>query len=1030
MPITRHFFDWNQPLLPAVAECLVQRYAKNNTLDLSNVVMVFTGARASRRFLEVLCDAAAHVDKAFLPPRMVTFKYFPEMLYDTQVQFADELTTLLIWQKAIHRIPEKQLVAALPQVPAQDAVPAWMSLCESLRAQHNELAEDGLEFDQVRDELKEVGNRDEAKRWEALRRIQVEYLTLLDELELWDRQASRLVAVEKNECHADFDIVLVGTVDMNTVVRKMLDQVADSVTTMIHAPEAEASAFDEYGCLNVDQWTDRLLNIAIPDTRIATDPEHQAELVVSEINALNGEFRADEIAIGVGDDRLVPRIQQALNSVDLSGRWPVGMTLQNSRPFRLLGGICDHLNSATPKTPPDFATLSDLVRHPDVSDWVDDRLKAKGARFQSIDWLTALDKYLADHLQIYPSDVLGERQRASTIKTILESIQTLLKLLADLPDTNLQHADHEHASDLDAISGDAISGGAISAPSGQLFADDSLLDATPVHQKLQAKRSLSVWAQGIVRLLNGVYGGRETRANNPADSAMAECCSQLLELSRVLMKAPESVVPKCTAAQAIQFVMKQIQDQSVPPAADDLDLAIDLMGWLELPMDDSPVMILTGFNEGFVPESLTSDVFLPDSFRSRLGLRDNRRRYARDAYVLTAMLHSRAQLKFITGRTDSKGNPMIPSRLWFAADPDTLAERIQRFFAADKYPADTAFPVLSNSSSLESSSLESEVEISAASSKQESVVRELSGFDIPAPPLIPAAPEEIVVTSFRDYLACPYRYLLRRELRLKAIEDETLELAAPAFGNLIHDVLSDFGQSTYSDSTSIEAIEDFLLQTLSKRAANKYGKYRSATVNVQLQMARNRLSSFARWQAKTAVEGWRIIHTERSLTYDNFTDALGRPIRLAGRVDRIDFHMAQKQWRVLDYKTGETATPPKRTHQTAGEWVDLQLPLYRLLVRSLGITDDVQLGYVHLPNDLSDVGNSMADWTAADLKQAEETAQQVAADILDLRIATLPKGDAHRKTEFSRLCQDTVMDRSIPWLETWVGRTEPGRTGE
>lgn len=999
MPIKRHFFDWNKPLLPAVANHLVQHYAQNNQLDLSNVVMVFTGRRASRRFLEVLCDAAAKVDKAFLPPRMVTFKFFPEMLYETQVQFADELTTLLIWQKAIRQIPAAELSAALPHIPSDDAVPAWMSLCESLRAQHNELAEDGMEFDEVQAQLEEVGNRDEAKRWKALRRIQSEYLMLLDELKLWDRQASRLIAVEQNECQADFDIVLVGTVDMNTVVRKMLDHVADSVTAMIHAPASEPDAFDEYGCLQVDDWHDRLLNIAIADTRIASDPEHQAELVASEINALNGKYRADEISIGVGDERLVPRIQQSLNSVDLSGRWPVGMTLQNSRPFRLLSGICDHLNSATPKTPPDFASLGDLVRHPDVSDWVDGKLKARGARYQDIDWLTALDKYLADHLQIYPSDVLGERQRATVIKTILDSVQDLLRLLVSSSLPSIDNDQESNPTDPFA---------------GQLFADDSLIDATPVNQRLRAKRSLAQWAEGMVRLANGIYGGRETIAGNPADAAMAECCRQLLEVSRSLSKAPASVVPKCTAAQAIQFVMKQIQDQSIPPAAD--DAAIDLMGWLELPMDDSPVMILTGFNEGFVPESINSDVFLPDSFRSRLGLRDNRRRYARDAYVLTALLHSRKQLKFIAGRTDSKGNPMIPSRLWFAAEPDSLAERVQRFFNAELYPADVAFPVTDSKASIHGNVDDTDHE------SDDSMVRGLSGFVVPAPPSLPVAPEEIVVTSFRDYLACPYRYLLRRELRLKSIEDETLELAAPAFGNLIHDVLSDFGQSTYSDSTSIEAIEDFLLQTLSKKAAQKYGKHRSATVNVQLQMVRNRLSSFARWQAKTAVDGWRIIHTERSLKYDDFADSVGRQIRLAGRVDRIDFNVATKQWRVLDYKTGETATPPKRTHLSGGEWVDLQLPLYRLLVRSLEITDDVQLGYVHLPNDLSDVGNSMADWTAADLKQAEETAQQVAADILDLRIATVAKGDAHRKTEFSRLCQDTVIDRNIPWLESWTGR--------
>lgn len=995
MPIKRNFFDWQQPLLPAVADHLVRTYARDGQLDLSGVVMVFTGRRASRRFLELLCDAAAMVDKAFLPPRMVTFRFFPEMLYEAQVKFADELTTLLIWQQAIRRIPKKELAAALPHIPADDAVPAWMSLCDSIRAQHNELAEDGMEFDEVSAQLEELGNRDEAKRWTALRRVQSEYLMLLDEFKLWDRQASRLIAVQNQECKADFDIVLVGTVDMNTVVRQMLDQVSDSVTAMIHAPESEADAFDTHGCLNVDRWQDRLLNIPIQDTRIATDPEHQADLVASEIHALNGEYSADEIAIGIGDERLVPRVQQALNSVDLAGRWPVGMTLQNSRPFRLLSGLCDHLNSATDTTPPDFATLSDLVRHPDIADWIERKLSEKGPRYAGLDWLTVLDKYLADHLQIYPSDVLGNRQRASVVKTILTAVQDLLRPLVER-DTPVE------ASGTFPSSPDAIA--------GQLFADDSLVEESPVHRRLQTKRSLAFWAEGMVRVLNAVYGGRQTVANRPADAAMAECCNQVLELSRTLAKAPQPVVPKCRAAQAIQFVMQQLQDQSVPPEPN--DAAIDLMGWLELPMDDSPVMILSGFNEGFIPESINSDVFLPNSFRSRLGLRDNQRRYARDAYALTAMMQSRKRVRLITGRTDSKGNPMIPSRLWFAARPESLPERVQRFFNSEMYPADVAFPA---SHSPQTDLPESDVNCSRNDG--------LSGFSVPAPPFIPDAPEEIVVTSFRDYLACPFRYLLRRELRLKYIEDETLELAAPAFGNLIHDVLSEFGQSNVADATSIEAIEDFLLQTLNKTAALRYGKYRSATVNVQLQMVRNRLSSFARWQARTAAEGWRIIHTERALTYDDFRDAAGRHIRLAGRVDRIDFNVATKQWRVLDYKTGETANPPKRTHMKSGEWVDLQLPLYRLLVRSLEITDDVQLGYVHLPNDLSDVGNRMADWTAADLKDAEETARRVAADILDLKISTVAKGDAHRQTEFSRLTQDTVIDRNIPWLESWSGRS-------
>jgi hypothetical protein len=149
MPIQRHFINWDQPVLPAVADLLIDRYSTDDGLDLRNVVMVFTGRRAARRMLELLLEKAADRWPAFMPPRMVTFQRFPEMLYPQRQKLADELTQLLVWKKALSAIPAAELTAALPAIPGDEAVPSWMSLCESLRSQHNELAEEGMEFDEV-----------------------------------------------------------------------------------------------------------------------------------------------------------------------------------------------------------------------------------------------------------------------------------------------------------------------------------------------------------------------------------------------------------------------------------------------------------------------------------------------------------------------------------------------------------------------------------------------------------------------------------------------------------------------------------------------------------------------------------------------------------------------------------------------------------------------------------------------------------------------------------------------------------------
>ena len=992
MPIRRHFIDWNQPVLPAATDYIIDRYATAEQLDLGNVVMVFTGRRASRRMLELLYERASPRWPAFVPPRMVTFQRFPEMLYRPQNRFADDLTQLLIWKKAISAIRPGELAAALPTIPDNDAIPAWLALCESLRAQHNELAEEGIEFDEVFEALAQVGNMQEADRWKALRRIQAEYLVQMDDLGLWDRQASRLIAVQKNECDVSFDIILVGTVDMNRVVQRMLDQVADRVTSIIHAPESESDSFDQYGCLHVEAWTERNLHIGIEATRIAANPEEQAALVVHELAAFEGSRRPDEISIGIADDSLVPTVLQKLSDAGVSGHWPVGMQLKDSRPWRLLNGVVDHLSSSRAGQPPSFATLSDLLRHPDVSDRVDRMVhqQPKSRQTAFANWLTELDNYLARHLQTSPGVLLGSKDHRAVIEAIISAVDELLgHLIPDAPASRKT--------------------GQRGAPTQRKLAFDGEIEVVSqsLRSQMDSRQPLHIWAQGVVRMLHAVYGDFELQPDLFRDRGISACCQEMSDAAGILARVPNAVMLKCTAAQAIQFLLRETADTPIPPSAD--EQAIDLLGWLELAMDDSPVLLLTGFNEGFVPESITSDVFLPNSLRTSLGLRDNRRRYARDAYAVTTMLHSREKCVFIAGRTDAKGNPLTPSRLWFAVDADALPDRVRQFYDAE-----------AASDSVSAKSDSPLIETSPAANPLHS--QRLSGFIVPRPSLVPEALLEIPVTAFREYLDCPYRYFLKRELKLRSIDDETLELAAPAFGSLIHDVLSKFGQSNVAHATTAEPIEEFLLNTLNGIAGHRFGTTRSATVAVQLQMIQNRLTAFAHWQAETATKGWRIQHTELALKYEAFKDSKGRSVVLAGRVDRIDQHTTTGQWHVLDYKTSEKADKPESTHVRKQEWVDLQLPLYRLLVRSLNIHDNVQLGYVHLPGDLSQVGASIAKWTQADFDSAEETARRVAADILDLKIDRVEPGVERRATEFARICQDTVIERNIPWLAEWPGR--------
>lgn len=995
MPISRHFLGLDHPALASACDYLISRYASGNDLDLSKVILVMPGRRAGRRIMEILVQRTFDRWPGLKPPRIVTFHSFPELLYPQQKPPADELTQLLVWRAALFAVPAKQVLAALPHPPDAGSVNAWMALCKSLMRQHNELAAEGLDFDDVFTALASSGETEEADRWRALRRIQAEYLMQMDQLDLWDTQTARLIAVEKQECQTDCEILLIATVDINRIVRQMLDQIPDRVTALVHASLSDASAFDEYGCVVPEQWENRTLNISDAQSRITGTPLDQARTMTELLASFQGQFRADDLTIGVADDDMVPTLMQALADAGVVGHWPVGTQLKQTRPSRLLSALAIHIASARDELPPDFSTLADLVRHPDVGEWIQNHLLQtlhdEDARARIPFWLNELDRYMTTHLQMTPGTMLGTAPRRQIVAELCRAVETLMRCL--IPDSGTA----ENA--LSAV-GRIHPDGAI--PARQKTFDDQLaILEQSLTRQLEKPRALQEWSEGMIRLLATVYSNRELSADNDSHRGIARCISELQDQNERLRRIPPHAMPQCTAAQALQLLLDQISDEAL--TASWRDDAVELMGWLDLPLDDAPLLVLTGFNEGNVPESGGADAFMPNSLRSRLNLKDNRGRYARDACALHTILHSRRKVYFIMGRTDYDGNPLAPSRLWLACEPTLLANRVRWFYEPEheqKTPPSALPAVLSESI----------------------VERSVSGFTVPAPTNVPPAPDVLAVTAFREYLQCPYRYFLRRELRLSSVDNDVRELSASAFGNLIHLVLDKFGGSAVRHATEPDAIRSMLIDELHRQALGLFGRSRSATVSVQLKMIESRLSAFAEWQAENAREGWRIIWTEQKLFCDDFRDNRDRPVRLEGRVDRIDRHLTSGVHRVIDYKTSETAEEPTKTHRTREGWVDLQLPLYRLLIRSLAIRGDVELGYVQLPGDLAKVGFAPAEWSDSDLLEAETLARTIAAEILDLKITDVPRLNDLRYAESSRICQDTVIDRNIPWLSDWRGR--------
>lgn len=502
-------------------------------------------------------------------------------------------------------------------------------------------------------------------------------------------------------------------------------------------------------------------------------------------------------------------------------------------------------------------------------------------------------------------------------------------------------------------------------------------------------RPLGEWARPILDLVVKIYGGIQLDEEIEPDRTIIKSCGKIRDVLAALLDIDKSFSPTVSASTALRLVLRELEGEKITPRAD--DEAIELLGWLELIWNDAPAVIITGFNEGIIASPVGRDVFLPNALRQRLPLEDNERRLARDTYALGLIAASRERLHIIAGRRSAENDPLVPSRLLFACGDEELPKRALRLFTS---PRETARRILLPGS------LRPATE---------------SGLLVPQPDPLTEPVEIFNVTEFKSYLACPFRYYLRHRLKLEALSDAASELDPGQFGSLLHEALMRFGQSEAKDSTEVDEIRDCLYLHLGELAAKRYSGVAQPAVQVQVELAKLRLAEFAKKQARRRSEGWRIREVEIEFGADEGQqppvplEVDGKPALLAGRIDRIDEHEQTGHWAVLDYKTSESGDSPRKTHGNSDGWTDLQLPLYRHLVAKLDncpAPDKIQLGYVQLPKDLKQINFTMADWTADELRAADEAAKTVVRGVRQGSFWPPTEPAPPFSEEYSAICQD------------------------
>ncbi|TVP56751.1 MAG: PD-(D/E)XK nuclease family protein, partial [Gemmatimonadales bacterium] len=841
--------------------------------------------------------------------------------------------------------------ALLPEPLESGDDAGWDALAGTILTLHRELGAEGLTFEGVADRTAEGPGFSDEARWQVLAGVRKRALGELRRLGWMDREEARRRALDRFRAgRSDVPrgvtgrtVILVGVAELPGVTRELLRHVSDRsvrVQALIHAPESRADDFDAMGCLRTERWTSERLEIPEGVIRVVDRPGDQADTILAEMAALDGRFGAEEITVGVPDADVVPLLEDRMGAAGLDARVAAGRPMDRTALFRLLEGLGAWLRSRT------FEDFAALLRHPVVERRLATDDPKLAARIPDV-----LDRFQSLHLQAVLVDdtrtrsslpIGGEREGdrfAAGVDALLERLETRIE---------------------------RFSGG-----EGARTA------------------ALSRWPERLRSLLLEWLGERPLRRTVPSERELLAAVEALEGVLRALEALPPEVDRSVDGAEFLRFLLGRLREGAIAPAAD--HEAVELLGWLELHLDDAPVLLVSGVNEPHLPEAVTADPFLPNGLRTRLGITDNERRWARDLYRMRAILASRERVVLVAGRRGTAGDPLRLSRLLLAEAPEIVARRIRLALGdagAGPGPA--------------------ECQAAHGGDGQDDGQagdRDEGGREVPvgpptgatSPVRLPPEPEihastvltSLSVTGFRAYLRDPYAFGLERYRRLRPRGDAARELDPMGFGNFTHSVLERWAGLEGVDRMEPAGVEEALLGVLDVTAKAWFGARPLPAVRIQVELLRERLRAVAEAQGARNREGWRIRSVEAYPPDPGVSFPVdGLDFHLRGRIDRIDEHPVDGVWQLLDYKTSSRATSPDQVHRKgrgeARRWVDLQLPLYRHLARALPleIGGRVEMGYFSVPSELGSTGVQIAtEWGPEELAEADEVARGVIREL-------------------------------------------------
>ncbi len=202
------------------------------------------------------------------------------------------------------------------------------------------------------------------------------------------------------------------------------------------------------------------------------------------------------------------------------------------------------------------------------------------------------------------------------------------------------------------------------------------------------------------------------------------------------------------------------------------------------------------------------------------------------------------------------------------------------------------------------------------------------------------SPKHHSVSSLREYVVCPYRFFLRKIIKLSPIErpDQVEEMKPLDRGTLIHEILQKVFEFAFNEGLFPLKPNEFgrilvALEVIANQAFQRAEQELPLGHHLLWKTQRDYLLADLRALLKQELDLQDdYIPSEFEVGFDDVKLSTGEiTLAMRGRIDRIDTTKDGKRARIIDYKTGKVPT----RGDTFEGGRSLQLPLYVQILSSL-----------------------------------------------------------------------------------------------